>query len=98
MIVCFFPYHPSLNSIKHHQKEPTIGAAFLTQAVLLDDATVKFEIWDTAGQERYRSLAPMYYRYDKIHGCVYDVLLYICVIYKWLTHIPHHPFMLHSPI
>ena len=37
-------------------------AAFLTQTVALDDATVKFEIWDTAGQERYRSLAPMYYR------------------------------------
>ncbi len=41
-------------------QEPTIGAAFLTQAVVLEDATVKFEIWDTAGQERYRSLAPMY--------------------------------------
>ena len=25
-------------------------AAFLTQTVTLDDATVKFEIWDTAGQ------------------------------------------------
>jgi len=24
-------------------------AAFLTQTVTLDDATVKFEIWDTAG-------------------------------------------------
>ena len=31
-------------------QEPTIGAAFLTQTVALDDATVKFEIWDTAGQ------------------------------------------------
>ena len=45
-----------------YPQEPTIGAAFLTQAVVLEDATVKFEIWDTAGQERYRSLAPMYYR------------------------------------
>lgn len=26
-------------------QEPTIGAAFLTQTVQLDDATVKFEIW-----------------------------------------------------
>ena len=25
-------------------------AAFLTQTVTLDDATVKFEIWDTAGE------------------------------------------------
>ncbi len=33
-------------------QEPTIGAAFLTQTVQLEDATVKLEIWDTAGQER----------------------------------------------
>ena len=31
-------------------QQPTIGAAFLTQSVQLDDFTVKFEIWDTAGQ------------------------------------------------
>ncbi|KAF9970108.1 GTP-binding protein of the rab/ypt [Actinomortierella ambigua] len=37
-------------------RESTIGAAFLTQTVSLDDnATVKFEIWDTAGQERYKA-------------------------------------------
>jgi len=29
-------------------------AAFLTQTVVLDDTTVKFEIWDTAGQEHIR--------------------------------------------
>ena len=34
-------------------QESTIGAAFLTQTVCLNDTTVKFEIWDTAGQERY---------------------------------------------
>merc|ERR1712194_264806 len=54
-------------------QEPTIGAAFLTQTVALDDATVKFEIWDTAGQERYRSLAPMYYRGAAAAVIVYDV-------------------------
>ena len=54
-------------------QEPTIGAAFLTQTVALDDATVKFEIWDTAGQERYRSLAPMYYRGAAAAIVVYDV-------------------------
>ena len=26
-------------------QEPTIGAAFLTQTVALDDTTIKFEIW-----------------------------------------------------
>lgn len=36
----------------HEYQESTIGAAFLTQTVCLDDTTVKFEIWDTAGQER----------------------------------------------
>jgi GTPase SAR1 family protein len=34
----------------HEFQESTIGAAFLTQTVCLDDTTVKFEIWDTAGQ------------------------------------------------
>src|SRR3990167_10866117 len=34
-------------------QESTIGAAFLTQTVCLNDTTVKFEIWDTAGEERY---------------------------------------------
>jgi hypothetical protein len=55
-------------------QEPTIGAAFLTQTVNLEDnQTVKFEIWDTAGQERYRSLAPMYYRGAAAAIIVYDV-------------------------
>ena len=54
-------------------QESTIGAAFLTQTVALDDATVKFEIWDTAGQERYRSLAPMYYRGASAAIVVYDI-------------------------
>ncbi len=40
-------------------QESTIGAAFLTQSVIVDGNTIKFEIWDTAGQERYHSLAPM---------------------------------------
>ena len=31
----------------HEYQESTIGAAFLTQTVCLDDTTVKFEIWDT---------------------------------------------------
>ncbi len=29
----------------HEFQESTIGAAFLTQTVCLDDTTVKFEIW-----------------------------------------------------
>lgn len=55
-------------------RESTIGAAFLTQSVRLDnDTTVKFEIWDTAGQERYKSLAPMYYRNANAAVVVFDL-------------------------
>ena len=54
-------------------QESTIGAAFLTQTVVLDDVTVRFEIWDTAGQERYHSLAPMYYRGAQAAVVVYDI-------------------------
>ncbi|XP_065888607.1 ras-related protein Rab-5B-like [Dysidea avara] len=57
----------------HEYQESTIGAAFLTQTVNLDDTTVKFEIWDTAGQERYHSLAPMYYRGAQAAIVVYDI-------------------------
>jgi len=56
-------------------QEATIGAAYLTQSILVGDpeVTVKFEIWDTAGQERYHSLAPMYYRGAHAAIVVYDI-------------------------
>ncbi|KAF5103572.1 hypothetical protein D0Z03_000146 [Geotrichum reessii] len=61
-------------------KEPTIGAAFLTQKCPLPPSAnggsrsvVKFEIWDTAGQERFASLAPMYYRNAQAAVVVYDL-------------------------
>ncbi|GAA5872319.1 hypothetical protein JCM3774_003344 [Rhodotorula dairenensis] len=54
-------------------KEPTIGAAFLTQRCRLEDKVIKFEIWDTAGQERFRSLSPMYYRNAQAAVVVFDV-------------------------
>ncbi|KAM7381580.1 hypothetical protein PAMA_012425 [Pampus argenteus] len=57
----------------HEYQESTIGAAFLTQTLCLNDTTVKFEIWDTAGQERYHSLAPMYYRGAQAAIVVYDI-------------------------
>eukprot|EP00967_Tisochrysis_lutea_P116934 scaffold188692_cov33-Tisochrysis_lutea.AAC.3 len=59
-------------------QESTIGAAFLTQTVALNDTTVKFEIWDTAGQERYHSLAPMYYRGAAAAIVVYDITNRVC--------------------
>ena len=42
-------------------KEPTIGAAFLTQKCRLEDRVLRYEIWDTAGQERFHSLAVRIY-------------------------------------
>ncbi|KAI9480646.1 MAG: ras family-domain-containing protein [Benjaminiella poitrasii] len=54
-------------------REPTIGAAFLTQKCTYQDRTIKFEIWDTAGQERFHSLAPMYYRNSQAAIVVYDI-------------------------
>ena len=56
-------------------RESTIGAAFLSQTIRLeeDDQVIKFEIWDTAGQERYKSLAPMYYRNANAALVVYDI-------------------------
>jgi len=57
----------------YEYQESTIGAAFLTQTVTVNDQPIKFEIWDTAGQERYRSLAPMYYRGAAAAIVVYDI-------------------------
>jgi len=60
----------------HDFQEPTIGAAFLTATIALDDSassSVRLEIWDTAGQERYRSLAPMYYRGAAAAIVVFDL-------------------------
>ncbi|KAI8644194.1 ras family-domain-containing protein [Parasitella parasitica] len=54
-------------------REPTIGAAFLTQKCIAQERTIKFEIWDTAGQERFHSLAPMYYRNSQAAIVVYDI-------------------------
>ncbi len=63
-------------------RESTIGAAFLTQTIALDESTtVKFEIWDTAGQERYKSLAPMYYRNANCAVVVYDITQAVCSTY-----------------
>ncbi|XP_066375819.1 ras-related protein RHN1-like isoform X2 [Miscanthus floridulus] len=54
-------------------QESTIGAAFFSQVLALDEATVKLDIWDTAGQERYHSLAPMYYRGAAAAVVVFDI-------------------------
>ncbi|KIX95886.1 uncharacterized protein Z520_08594 [Fonsecaea multimorphosa CBS 102226] len=62
-----------VNNDFQENKEPTIGAAFLTQKISLPNRVIKFEIWDTAGQERFASLAPMYYRNAQAALVVYDL-------------------------
>lgn len=59
---------------KFQKSNATIGAAFMTKNIQLDDnKDVTLELWDTAGQERYRSLTPMYYRGTDVAIIVYDV-------------------------
>ena len=54
-------------------QESTIGAAFISTDIYLEDRTVKLDIWDTAGQERYKSLAPMYYRNASAGFVIFDI-------------------------
>lgn len=54
-------------------QEPTIGAAFQSKILHLNNCDVVMEFWDTAGQERYKALAPMYYRGAKAACIVYDI-------------------------
>ena len=54
-------------------QEPTIGAAYLTKDINIDDKIIRLEMWDTAGQERYKSLAPMYYRGAQGALILYDI-------------------------
>uniref|UniRef100_A0A7S1M4V2 Uncharacterized protein n=1 Tax=Neobodo designis TaxID=312471 RepID=A0A7S1M4V2_NEODS len=53
--------------------ESTIGAAFLSHTVQLNEGLVKLEIWDTAGQESFRSITRSYYRGATGTLLVFDV-------------------------
>jgi len=59
----------------YQDTDSTIGVSFLTQEIVLDKLTMKFDIWDTAGQERYNSLVPMYYRGAEAAIVVFDITL-----------------------
>lgn len=56
-------------------QEPTIGAAFLSKHITINNQEFRLDIWDTAGQERYRSLAPMYYRGAQAALVIYDITM-----------------------
>lgn len=68
-------------------QESTIGAAFFTQVLSLNEATIKFDIWDTAGQERYHSLAPMYYRGAAAAVVVYDITSMVAICQASISYI-----------
>ena len=53
--------------------KPTVGAAFVTKEINVDNKEFELLIWDTAGQEVYRGLAPIYYRSSGIAIIVFDV-------------------------
>lgn len=66
--------HRFVSDIFNPSSPPTIGAAFMTKMVIMEDSALfKFNIWDTAGQERFRSLAPLYYRDAAAAILVYDI-------------------------
>ena len=51
----------------------TLGAAYLSTAVDIDDKTVLLQLWDTAGQEKFRGMTPVYFRNAKTAFVVYSV-------------------------
>lgn len=53
--------------------ESTIGVAFVSKNIKIDNKDVKLEIWDTGGTEKYKSLAPMYYRDTNAAIIVFDL-------------------------
>lgn len=52
---------------------PTVGAAYFTKEIEIDNEKYDLNIWDTAGQECYRYLVPMYYRSASVAILVYDI-------------------------
>jgi len=55
------------------QSNTTIGVAFMSKEIQLDDWVVTLQMWDTAGQERYRAIGPLYFRGAECCLLVYDV-------------------------
>lgn len=61
------------NEFSDQYKCATVGAAFQTKHININNKRIRFECWDTAGQERYRSIVPMYYRNANVALIVYDI-------------------------
>lgn len=78
-----------VNSIYDQDLQATIGAAFFSKQVVINNTTYILDIWDTAGQERYESLIPMYYRGAQVIFIVYDItsLISFNKAIEWITHV-----------
>eukprot|EP01083_Nonionella_stella_P247766 858662_1 len=61
------------SDVYSEHKPPTVGAAFTTKVITVNNRQIKFDIWDTAGQEKYRSMTPLYYRGAYAAIIVYDI-------------------------
>lgn len=53
--------------------QPTIGVAYLSKTITVENKEYKLLLWDTAGQEAYRGMAPMYYRNSRIAVICFDI-------------------------
>lgn len=53
--------------------DSTIGGAFSSKKINIDDKNIILNIWDTAGQERYKSIAKFFYRGAIGCLCVFDL-------------------------
>lgn len=69
------------------QVRPTIGAAFFTCVLNMENTRVVLKVWDTAGQEKFRSMAPMYYRNANAALLVFDITQYdtFIAMKDWVT-------------
>lgn len=67
---------------------PTIGMAFSTSKIHLDNVEIMLEIWDSAGQERFNSIVPLYFKNADAIICCYDIHdppTQRILINKWIT-------------
>ena len=86
-------YRMHHNDLLGSEKNTTIGAAFLSLKVKIENVCINFHLWDTAGQERFNSLVPLYFRDTNIYMVVFDLNdkdSWISVEEKWIPMIKEH--------
>jgi Ras-related protein Rab-35 len=70
----------------------TLGADYLTKAIIINEEKIKLKMYDTAGQERFRSIMRQFYR--QTHGIilVFDLSCHQSFesLEEWLTEIKNN--------